>query len=183
MDKTYFKDAAREQGVSVHHYYADADKNFVIVEGNVPECWDDGCPEVFGSMDDALSELTNWPTIRNVSVITEREFLNTYCSSELKQALDEEETVMDVTNNHNAKLVAQINDLWAEDKSKFALILRALYKRDIEEISCSDGFGWSGESLSTMKRQLDDAWSYFARPYLMRVADDRDLDTIIKFIR
>lgn len=184
MKRDYFVQAAKGCGQSVKEYYDDSEYNYVIIEGLTPICWtDDDTPQVYSSAEDALYELSNWRVpLRNVSIVTERELIDSFCLTEMQAALAEVEEVMDDTNSHDSRLVARINDLWAEDKGKFRPILRALYQRDLNEIADSDAFGWNGESLATKKRQLDDAWSYFATPYLKRVADDQDLVTIINFI-
>ena len=92
FDKKYFVRASEEWGESVAEYYAKTAYNYVITEGNNDFVvkWDNDCPVIFGSIDDALDELRNWMGgIRNVSIITEKEFIDTYCKDELIATLFE----------------------------------------------------------------------------------------------
>jgi hypothetical protein len=120
--------------------------------------------------------------------------------------------VMDCGNGHNPELVKRINDAWNKYIEGFKPILCALYERDINEITdaecfrldrwfpyendgknCSDDFkkaynkgydmhDWSDFNklaLEDMKRE----WDLFAENYLMHIADDGDLETILSFVR
>ena len=108
--------------------------------------------------------------------------------------------IMDKTNGHNAELVDQVNIRWVEDKELFEPILCALYERDIREIADADSFKitkWvstpeyetgvkEGKWEAYMALALADMkarWMYFAENYLMHIADDQDLETILTFVR
>lgn len=87
--KDYFYDAATELGMSVRDYLKYANENFVIIEDGEPCNWNiNGSPAIFGGYGDALDELAQWtPPVRNVSIITEEEFLKTYCKEEYEKAM------------------------------------------------------------------------------------------------
>lgn len=93
FNKKYFVTASEEWGESVAEYYAKTPYNYVIIEGGDKDFvvkWNNDCPVIFGSIDDALDELRNWMGgIRNVSIITEKEFIDTYCKDELIATLFE----------------------------------------------------------------------------------------------
>lgn len=108
--------------------------------------------------------------------------------------------IMDTTNGHNADLVRKINALWVKRKREFEPILKALYERDIEEITDHDAFlydqwkawpeyndgcetnDWSNYNTRALE-DLKDHWYYHAENYLQHIADDGDLETIIDFLR
>ena len=108
--------------------------------------------------------------------------------------------IMDTLNAHNPELVAKINAAWIEKKNKFEWIMKALYDRDIDEITDHDAFQYK-EWLDTMQYEhgkltgdwsdymtmaLEDmwcCWSDYAQNYLMHIADDGDLETILGFLR
>lgn len=84
IKRDYFVDASEEWGESVAEYYSKTPYNYVILEGDdFVVKWSNNCPVIFGGIEDALEELQNWDEIRNVSIITEREFIDTYCKKEL----------------------------------------------------------------------------------------------------
>ena len=90
--------------------------------------------------------------------------------------------VMDTTNGHDPELVRKINQAWNEKREGFCPILRALYARDIKEIMDSDAWNWTDEAES-VKETLHDDWDIHADNYLMYIADDLDLRTILTFLR
>lgn len=113
--------------------------------------------------------------------------------------LDENDGIMDTTNNHNPELVKKINIAWIENCEKFRPILCALYERDIEEITDADSFQipeWHkwGEYIIGLKKgdwslyldavyaEMQTKWKDYAENYLMHIADDTDLECILKFI-
>lgn len=108
--------------------------------------------------------------------------------------------IMDTGNGHSEGLVKEINRKWLKFHDKFKPILVALYERDIDEITDSDAFqipSWlnteecaegkfSGDWDGYHKMALADMttrWDEFANNYLMHIADDQDLEAIIKFVR
>lgn len=188
FNKTYFKQVAMELGETIAEYYKNSAENFVIIEGNKVVMWFGTFdPVIFGSIEDVLGELSNWAVIKNVSVITEKELLDTYCSTELLAALKAElieDSVMDTSNNHNESLVEAINLLWRTKKKKFAPILKALYERDVKEIIASDAFAhFENKGEMAVITYMGTYWEKYAENYLMHIADDGDLQTIIDFIR
>lgn len=108
--------------------------------------------------------------------------------------------IMDTTNSHNEDLVRQLNIRWVEDWEMFEPIMKALYERDIDEITNSDAFKlkkWEGTPEYALGcasedwtqynemalRDMKERWDAFAENYLMHIADDQDLEAIIKFVR
>lgn len=91
--------------------------------------------------------------------------------------------IMDGTNGHNPALVKQLNVRWMEDKQMFKDILCALYHRDVEEIRDSDTYNWGDKSIDDICRYMYKHWADEAGNYLQHIADDQDLETIIKYVR
>lgn len=92
------------------------------------------------------------------------------------------EEIMDTTQNHDPELVRKINQAWNEKREGFCPILRALYERDITEIMDSDAWNWT-DNADSVKETLHDEWDVHADNYLMHIADDLDLQTILTFLR
>lgn len=90
------------------------------------------------------------------------------------------ECIMDASNSHNPELVQRINQAYAEGhEDLWAQIMKSLYYRDYDEMiekeimTHDDWYDWW---------LLDWDWEKFAYDYLMKIADDRDLETILNFI-
>ena len=83
--------------------------------------------------------------------------------------------IMDDTNAHNPMLVKAINSAWNDDESSklFESIVVALMERDADEVE---------EKVGELQSVCDN-WIDFLPEYLMRVADDWDLTTILHFVR
>lgn len=92
------------------------------------------------------------------------------------------EEIMDTSQSHDPELVRKINQAWNEKREQFCPILRALYARDIKEIMDSDSWNWTDDEES-VKETLHDEWDVHADNYLMHIADDMDLKTILYFLR
>ena len=101
---------------------------------------------------------------------------------------------MDTTNNHDAELVAKINEAWNTDKrEQFCPILIILYHRDLDDMLKSDAYdfskvldleGMTDEDIrEAVFYYLQDNWDIEAYNYLMHIADDLDLKTILTFLR
>lgn len=86
--------------------------------------------------------------------------------------------IMDDTNSHNPKLVDIINELWKNSKKTLSIILKALMHRDMDEM-IAKGYVGAGDDKSIVLANYED----YAYDYLMHVADDMDLNTIIFFAR
>ena len=89
-DTPYFVKEARGLEESVEKYLNDAKYKFVIIHEDKPVVYEDGddrnCPVVFGDWDDITFELKEWPMpIRNISIITEEDYIKTYLPSEWKK--------------------------------------------------------------------------------------------------
>lgn len=84
-----------------------------------------------------------------------------------------EESIMDTTNGHDAKLVEYINYIWCRKSESFKPILFALFTRDKDEAT------EKGIELS----MFENNFSSFAYEFLQHVCDDVDLGAIIDFIR
>lgn len=100
--------------------------------------------------------------------------------------------IMTPYNAHNKDLVNKINELWnSEEKhNRFRIILVAYMQRDLDEMYDKNCFGEASdektekffdENVNT--EYLNTHWEDLAECYLMRVADDADLECIIDFIR
>ena len=122
--------------------------------------------------------------------------LNTY----YQDFEDDPDGIMTTLQNHDENLVDQINKKWAWFKDRFRPILCALYERDIDEITDADSFqipawidtpqyragkskGNWGPYMAMALRDMKDRWEDFAENYLMHIADDWDLECILKFVR
>lgn len=83
--------------------------------------------------------------------------------------------IMDDTNNHNPMLVKCINSAWNDEETSkhFEDIVVALMVRDADEVE---------EKLGELQSVCDN-WIDFLPEYLMRIADDWDLTTILHFVR
>lgn len=83
--------------------------------------------------------------------------------------------IMDETNNHNPMLVKAINSAWNDEETskRFEDIVVALMMRDSDEVE---------EKLGELQ-SVTDNWIDFLPDYLMRIADDWDLTTILHFVR
>ena len=74
---------------------------------------------------------------------------------------------MDGSNGHDKELVARVNNLWNTEREKFMAILCTLMERDEEEFKEFDvEFGTAYDRVHS---------------YLMNVADNKDLEVIVKF--
>lgn len=77
----------------------------------------------------------------------------------------------------------QQNASWDEDKAKFGPILRALYKRDQQEIFEHPAFDRLPDYPEIAANELEADWEKWAFDYLQHIADNQDLSTILYFIR
>ena len=317
LNKKYFYEAAKENEVTLKEYLDCVEFNYVIIDGDGPLMWSNGCPVIYGDKADAKSEISQMSgDVTEVSIITEKAFLGRYCLDEYVEAIkkvaeddgktpmqkayelytkmggtatieqmeramdyvglcaeDYDETkadslmaevtdafavmfiehnkgfekwfknlsendrfdvygeiiaiepakilaliddddekgyttktyelmggdIMYIGNGHSTELVEKINDAWRKHKQSFEIILKALYERDIDEITDSDAFQiakWVGSwqwnegcrndnwtpymdmALADMKEH----WEDYAENYLMHIADDADLEAIIAFM-
>lgn len=99
----------------------------------------------------------------------------------LARKMNEDAPIMNTTNGHNRGLVDAINTIYRTGAhDMLGMIMKSLYFRDLEEMKVAgiitdeefDGW-WS----------LDWDWEKYAYDYLMHVADDADLRTIINYMR
>ena len=112
---------------------------------------------------------------------------------------DYEEIIGEWGDAHDPVLRSKINDAWNKNREGFCPILRALYARDIDEITDHDTFqypGWvdspeynnglrSGdwEDYNEMVlKYIQKEWDLFADNYLNHIADDCDLECILNFL-
>ena len=100
---------------------------------------------------------------------------------------------------HDLKVLAQINYIWNTNRELFGLVLKRLYRRDIDEITDNDAFqcpgwlelpeykkgcdtgDWTDYNKAVLRRMID-AWEFYAETYLSHIADDGDLGFIIDVI-
>lgn len=191
LKKDYFISASKELAETIAEYYEDSKVNFVLVEKGEIIMWKDGSPVIYGEKDAVLEELSNWDSVANVCIKTERWLIDTYCKDELKKALEKEKfesenalnSFINPRNGHDDKLVRLINLLWAKNKNAFGVILIALFKRDFNEIINADSFAGLPSDEIDAWFSLSINWEVNAYNYLMHIADDGDLETIINFIR
>lgn len=111
----------------------------------------------------------------------------------------EPEGIMDDSNGHESELVRRINDAWVRCKEKFEPILKALYERDIDEITDADSFripeweAWPeyhhgcntndwGPYNKLALEAMKEKWDEYAENYLQHIADNNDLSTILHFL-
>lgn len=80
--------------------------------------------------------------------------------------------LMDTTNGHSEALVTRINDAYIYAHEYFLQIAKTLAIRDKEDFV--DAVGCNPEDVN-----IDELGYY----YCMRVADDKDLETILSFCR
>ena len=93
--------------------------------------------------------------------------------------------IMNPYNSHDIELVKKINYAWEISKDNFKHILLALMKRDIVEMVDKNIFGEASdvdESYEELYQQCEENWEDFAHYYLMRVADDADLELILSMV-
>ena len=93
---------------------------------------------------------------------------------EVRQKIND---IMDTSNGHNPELVRKINDAWkvVENQHAFQHILYAILMTHQDEYE--ERIGDIPEDAD-----LDYAWEH-AHEIMQSVCDDRDLDTILSFIR
>ena len=112
---------------------------------------------------------------------------------------DYEEIIADWGNAHNPELRKKINDAWNKNRAGFCPILRALYARDIDEITDHNAFqykewidspeysdgrftaDWEDYNEMALKH-MQREWDFFADNYLNHIADDCDLECILNFL-
>ena len=194
----YFVKAAREFGETIYTYVENHGKyNYVIKHNGIPLTWKDRTPVIFGDLGEVANELANWPMpIENVSIITEKDYIENYLGDELKFYI--EDGIMD-SNAHDLELVRKINDAWMKNREGFYPILCALYRRDIDEITDADSFrdkeweetkeyndgvrsgDWTDYNDMILKLMCKE-WDFYATNYLEHIADDTDLECILNFL-
>lgn len=79
--------------------------------------------------------------------------------------------IMDTSNGHNPSLVNAINNAYNKRTEEFEEILRMLVKRDIDDID--------PEHIDVSTASLDNLAHY----YCQCIADDWDLEAIVRFCR
>ena len=103
-------------------------------------------------------------------------------------------------DTHDPILREKINDAWGKEREMFCPILKTLYARDIDEITDSDailydeffvghpsyGYGCETGNWDKFRSFVLDAftreWDFWAYFYLNHMADDTDLECILKFL-
>ena len=93
--------------------------------------------------------------------------------------------IMNPYNSHNVELVKQINYAWEIKKENFKHILLTLMRRDIEEMVDKNIFGEASdveESYEELFKKCENDWEEYVYYYLMRVADDADLELILSMV-
>ena len=112
---------------------------------------------------------------------------------------EKEYDIMYKDNGHDNELVRKINDAWRKNAKGFEPILKALFKRDIDEITDHDSFqieAWRDSDEYNIGIETGDwtdynnmaleylckYWMGFADNYLQHIADDCDLECILNFL-
>lgn len=112
----YFVAAAQEFEESVKEYLGKAKYNYILIEGDgKPQCWEDGVsPVIYGSFTDISIELESWEQqgypIKNISIITEEEYIKTYLGEEVwNEYMGEEEfnVTIEIINTINTTIKAK----------------------------------------------------------------------------
>jgi hypothetical protein len=108
--------------------------------------------------------------------LTEKDIKPQYLTSIIEFMKPKYTDIMDTHNGHNAELVRKINAAWKSDKyhDKFEGILHALLERDYEEYC--DKF--EVPEVTTSDYAMNHAYEI-----MEDVCDNRDLETILSFIR
>lgn len=126
---------------------------------------------------------------RSLNVDKRVQFLNPLLLTKVEKSFY---PIMTPYNSHNKDLVNKINELWNSEErhDRFRIILVAYMQRDLDEMYDKNCFGEASdektekffdENVNT--EYLNTHWEDLAECYLMRVADDADLECIIDFIR
>ena len=129
MNKPYFVDAAQSLGETIKEYLDKTKYNYVIVEGENPILWArEKYPVIFGSIDEVGCELRNWPMpIKNISIITEEDYIKTYLGQEVWDAY---------YNDEQAVGRAVITDALHELRSAYD----KAYDKIVEVVKANGGF-------------------------------------------
>lgn len=126
---------------------------------------------------------------RSLNVDKRVQFLNPLILTKVERAFY---PIMTPHNAHNKDLVNKINELWNSEErhNRFQPILVAFMQRDLEEMYDKNCFGEASDEKTEKffdenvnVSYLFSHWEDLAEDYLMRVADDADLQCIIDFIR
>lgn len=126
---------------------------------------------------------------RSLNVDKRVQFLNPLILKKVERAFY---PIMTPYNSHNKDLVNKINELWNSEErhNRFQPILVAFMQRDLEEMYDKNCFGEASDEKTEKffdenvnVSYLFSHWEDLAEYYLMRVADDADLQCIIDFIR
>jgi hypothetical protein len=123
-----------------------------------------------------------------------------FINEEKMELLPDYEEIIDWFGDaHDPELRSKINDAWNKNRAGFCPILRALYARDIDEITNHDAFqydewkdtpeyryGLENEDWSDYNKMalnhMTREWDFFAGNYLNHIADDCDLECILNFL-
>lgn len=90
LKKNYFLRNMVDMEKNLSTHLKDAEFNYVILEKNIPLVWGDKTPVVFGGEDDVQNELVGLDALNengtlkdDFKVMTELEFIETFCLSEV----------------------------------------------------------------------------------------------------
>ena len=112
---------------------------------------------------------------------------------------DYEEIIDEWGDAHDPELRRKINDAWNKNREGFCPILRALYARDIDEITDHDAFQYTDwldtevqykavetgdwrPYMDMVLAEMQREWDFYADNYLNHIADDCDLECILNFL-
>ena len=88
--KDYFIKNAENLNLSLSEYFKNTPYNYIIMENDYPYIWEeDNTPVIFGGIEDYMNCLENVKDMSKIHIITEWEFLTTYCMNELENFLIE----------------------------------------------------------------------------------------------
>lgn len=95
------------------------------------------------------------------------------------------ETIMNDTNNHDKELVKLVNDIFNDNsrRDSFVAILDTLLDRDEDEVNEMLSYKRPFAYGSFFEGLKEEQIYSLIHEYLMHVADDMDLQTIISFCR
>lgn len=82
-------------------------------------------------------------------------------------------------NNHNKDLILQLNNLWWRNYDGFKSIMRAFWNRDFNEINVLSKCRWMNFPSEEDKGH---EFMQLAEFYIKHVADDTDIEVMIKFL-
>ena len=194
----FYKPEDSEISLIDYDIFGDKEEHFVYMTFEDGEARGEGLvmkyPKIASLTDEQIEEIDEWVGGR----ISDSGYIT---PNDVALALGKisVEGIMDDGQNHDSGMVREINIKWVRCRESFKPILCALYERDIDEITGANSFqmpewedwdefkhgintgDWAGYNKKALDAMVEE-WDFFAHNYLMNIADDADLETILGFI-